>query len=311
MQHTGIRPGGVKHAGHAVESGTRYIIGGFCMHQHKMEPVRMLLNTVSAGSDENSSTTVSETASSTTIRKALEAAVALNPACDTAYSLLANHYESVEHNPAKAQKVLEYCLEHVHPQSGEVAYALGSLVMAQQNYQRAAECMELCLAADCNDVEAAAAAARAYAGLGNHIDKEKAMYELIIHNPGASVAAKASAYANLGVVHQGTDREIEYYQKALSLEPELFAPRYSLACAYTQRKDWKSAIQTFQQAVDHADTDDNAMKALRSLYRASGYWMQSDTESPAPTSPEDMMKRFQEIMGVQYYQRLDAARAGK
>ena len=295
--HTGqvtIRPGGVKHAGHAVKSGTRYIIGGFCMNQKKVESVRMLLATSTCAdvSDEEKKT-------------CLEVAVILNPACDAAYSLLANHYEDVDGDPLKAQQVLEYCLQHVHPASGEIAYSLGSIAMKQKDYARAKECMDICLAADEEDVDAMVTAAQALAGLGRK-DEEQTMWQRLVATPGASASTYATAYCNLGVLHQGEASEMEYYQAALVHSPDSFAPRYSLASCYGERHEYDKAIEHFRMAVSHADTEENTMKALHGLYRATTFFVQSD-KSFQLTSQEAIMGRFKELMGSDNLERLKAA----
>ena len=135
-----IRPGGVKHCGHAVHSGNRYIIGGFCMHKRKVEEVRQLLHAPPDTPAEMN-------------RKTFEAAVALNPRSDLGYNLLASVYEKAG-ELAKAQQVLEHCIQHVHPYSGDVAYALGSLYKDQKEYEKARECFKTCLKCDEYDFDA-------------------------------------------------------------------------------------------------------------------------------------------------------------
>ena len=135
-----VRPGGVKHCGHAVHAGNRYIIGGFCMNKRKVEEVRQLLHCPP------------ETPESIR-RKTFEAAVALNPQSDLGYNLLASVYEKAGET-AKAQEVLEHCMQHVHPYSGDVAYALGSLYKDQKEYEKARECFKTCLKCDEYDFDA-------------------------------------------------------------------------------------------------------------------------------------------------------------
>jgi len=299
-----IRPGGVKHAGHAVRSGTRYIIGGFCMHRNKPEVVRQLLSSshISAGQ---------------TPTRLLEAAVAWNPACDASYSVLADHYEKVLDDVTRAQHVLEYCLQHVHPQSSPVAYALGSLYYQQQQQHGSQgeqetnwadgirQCMQTCLNVDSNDVGAMKLAAEAYAQLGD-ITQQRAMYERIVYSPTvqASPDDQAMAYCSLGLLQEGTDAELECYQRALAVQPNHFGAWYSLAAAYGSRQDWNAAIETFRQAVPHATTPELEHKALQGLYQAASFLLRNDSNQPPPTSREEIIARFRNIMGSENWDRL-------
>lgn len=135
-----VRPGGVKHCGHAVHSGQRYIIGGFCMHKRKVEPVRQLLHCPPDTPE-------------ATLRQTCEAAVALNPQSDLPYNHLAGVYERAG-EVAKAQAVLEHCIQNVHPYSGDVAYALACLYKDQEEYEKARECFKKCVKVDEYDFDA-------------------------------------------------------------------------------------------------------------------------------------------------------------
>jgi tetratricopeptide (TPR) repeat protein len=292
-----IRPGGVKHCGHAVDSGVRYIIGGFCMHRNKVETVRQLL-------------TSDSTTSAADQRANLEAAVVLNPQSDAGYNLLANSYEQAGDKVA-AQKVLEYCLQHVHPVSGEVAYSLGSLYLEQEQYGKVVECMETCLRADDCDVDAMMTLAHAHAGLGDATGEEEC-YQRIIRTASGSNKVIAAAYCNLGVLNQGkTDEEIQYYTKALEYVPENFEARYSLAGAFANSGQWTEAVATFKEAIDQArDNEGYAVKALKALYKASLELIRTSS-APPPASQEEMMQRFQNVMGSENYERLAANAAAR
>lgn len=286
-----VRPGGVKHCGHAVTKGTRYIIGGFCMHRNKVETVRQLL------------TPTTSTAAAPINNKAnLEAAVALNPACDAAYNLLANDYLQAGEK-VKAQQVFEYCLQHVHAKSGDIAYSLGSLYLEQDLHQKAKECMETCLQADDCDMDAMMALAQACSGMGDAAGEE-ACYQSVIQTDTAAPKVIASAYCNLGVLHQGQPEEVEYYRKSLECVPDNFEPQFSLACAYASQQQWPEAVQAFRTAIDLTADKEFSVKALQALYKASMNLIRSDSSQPA--TREAMMARFHEVMGLDNYSRLAA-----
>lgn len=275
-----VRPGGVRHCGHAVESGTRYIIGGFCLHRNKPEAVRMLLNNLDSEPNE--------------IQKlALEAAVALNPACDAAYNLLAHHYETVLNDKQKAQEVLEYCLSHANDSSGEVAYALSSLYLDQKDYDNAESCLETCLEVDPADVDALLSLAQCSSAKGN-VSREQQLYERIIATPTGSNDVLAQAYCNLGVLQEGTNAELECFRKSLALKPaNNFSSQYSLACALASRQEWKDAIVGFKLAVDQADNEQNGIQSLQQLYKAAVHMIRTEmTNSEPPPSQAAMTRNF-------------------
>jgi tetratricopeptide (TPR) repeat protein len=284
-----IRPGGIKHCGNAVESGTRYIIGGFCLHKKKAELVRQLcLPSPDVTTEQRI--------------KALEAAVVLNPNCDVPYNLLANAYEEQGH-VEKAQHVLEYCLTHVHATSGEIAYSLASIYMCQGLHEKARACLQICLEADPGDVDAMLSMAQTCAALGDKQSEEE-NYRKLVNTPGAKDAAVASAYCNLGVLYEGSDKEIECYIKSLEIALNSFAPRYSLACAYASRKQWDLACTAFRYAIECADSEESKTKVLKLLYQAAASLIQLDKTAPA--SREEMLNRFKAVMGEDNYNLLAA-----
>jgi tetratricopeptide (TPR) repeat protein len=288
-----IRPGGVKHAGHAVESGVRYVIGGFCMNREKPEPVRMLLT---PGSPE-------ELASGSQMR-ALEAAVALNPAFFGSYTNLANEHKR-QGNDRKAQEVLEYCLEHVHPLAGEAAYSLGMLYLEQSELAKAKECFETCLKDDPQDTEAMMALAQLCNQQGDRAGEES-FYEKVLATPGTQARVRASAYCNLGVLHEGDESEIECYLRSLALRPDYFQARYSLASALASRERWLEAVEHFRAAVEmEGAPPEHAVQGLGLLYRAAVMHLQS---TDPPRSQQEAMERVKSLMGAENYARLAASR---
>lgn len=277
-----VRPGGVKHCGHAVHSGTRYIIGGFCMHKQKVEQVRQLLHSPPDTPD-------------STLRKTCEAAVALNPSTDLGYNLLANVYEKAG-EVEKAQEVLEYCLEKVHPYSGDVAYALGSIYKDKKEYEKARTCFKTCLKCDKYDFDAMMAVVSMSAALGDKATEEE-YCRLIVDKGGASSDIAGQAYCNLGVLYEGKDEEIGYYQKSIELKPAAFAPVYSLACAYATRQQWSLAAEQFKRSLSlEAQNEEEKFQALKNLYRCSCSVIQSDPAAGS-MSQQDLLGRLQEMMG--------------
>ncbi|KAL7560637.1 hypothetical protein ACA910_001321 [Epithemia clementina (nom. ined.)] len=311
-----IRPGGVKHCGQAVESGVRYVIGGFCMHRHRPEPVRQLLSPP---------TTVAN----------VQAAIVLNPNFDPSYNVLSralkdeataknqNNNDAAMAAAAAAstlqqrQQVLEYCLQHVHPYAGDVAYDLASVYQAQGKLEQAVHCLETaCLRADPNDVEALVALLMLAAQLGD-TDKERLYAHRILQAPSAPPSALAKAYCNLGVLSAGTNDEIPYYQQALAHDPTRFAPRYSLACAYASQHEWQNALTEFRHALavltpDELDHEEKRVQTLKQLYVAAARQIQvennqsssSSGDEPKYKTQDQVMQRFGELMGEDHFQTL-------
>jgi tetratricopeptide (TPR) repeat protein len=278
-----IRPGGLKHCGYPVTSGTRYIIGGFCIDRTKVETTRMLM--VHTGPDRI---------------RAVEVAVYLNPNCDAAYNFLAHEYE-LSGELAKARQVLEYCLQNVNPRSSEVAYSLSSMYMDQRLFKKAKECLDICLSADDADVDALMATAQCFAALGD-TDMELSHLQRIVNIPGANPKVLSQAYCNLGVMHQAQESEIQYYLKALECYPQSFEARYSLACAWASQSEWTKAVEQFKLALENVRDQESRKKALQSLYTASVHLLRKT--ATLSSSQEGMIQKFQETMGADNFAEL-------
>jgi tetratricopeptide (TPR) repeat protein len=292
-----VRPGGVRHCGNAVLSGTRYIIGGFCMNVNKVEYVRMLMG---LGSEE------SQKGNYKKAEEALEAAIALNPNFDGPYSHLADLLTK-QGNKAKAQQVLEHCLEHVNPKGSEIAYSLGTTYLEQGEYDKATRCIKVCLEIDDCDVDAMMAMAQICTGRHDNAGEE-AWLQRIISTPGASKEVAGKAYCNLGVIYADTEKEVEYYEKSLELAPDRFPSLYSLGCAYASQQKWDSAVSAFRKAIDVADDgSDDEKQALANLYRVTMAKLQHENRS-GTSSREEMMKMFMDVMGEANFRKLSASR---
>ena len=267
------------------------------MNNKKIEYTRMLMG---LGSEETQKGNYKKA------EEALETAIVLNPSFDGPYSHLANLL-SKQGNTAKAQRVLEHCLEHVNPKGTEIAYSLGSLYLEKGDYDNVVKCMNICLEIDEGDADAMMAMAQACAGKQDNAGEE-AWYQKLVSMPGTSKDLAGKAYCNLGVLYAGSPKEIEYYEKSLALAPDKFAPNFSLACSYASKQDWDPAIDAFRKALDVAkEGSDDEKQALQNLYRCVMGKLQRDNPSGA-SSREEMMQRFVEIMGPENFEKLSSMR---
>ena len=304
--HVTIRPGGVKHCGQAVETGVRYVIGGFCMHQDKPEVVRQLLSPPATVPN-------------------VQAALCFNPRFDPSYNVLSRTLQEQTKEGdgddttigKQRQQVLEYCLDHVHPYAGDVAYDLASVYQAQGKVEEAVACLQdSCLVADPMDVEALTSLLMLSAQLGRP-DKERLYANRILQAPSAPPLALAKAHCNLGVLEAGQDTEIPHYQASIAQDGSRFAPRYSLACAWASQKNYVQALEEFPRAlaVLSPDTDsDYATKrqtTLKQWYVAAMRHMESENAHAQQTTgkakyvtQEQVMTRFGQLMGTQNFQEL-------
>jgi len=278
------------------------------MHKRKPELVRQLLT---PRPDENSD--LSQT-------QALEAAVALNPDCDASYNLLANEYEK-RGMREKARHVLEYCLERVHPLSGEAAHALGCLYYKQNDLEKAKRCFEICLEADEYDADAMSMLAQVCQSMSDAAGEE--LYnKRVVATPGTTPTLLAKAYCNLGILYAGKDEEIGYLQKSLQYKPDSFETQFCLACAKADRGEWMDAVQGFRAALSvkddasaageelaggEKDKDDRRLKALQYLYKATANYLRTGIPpEQQPKSQQATIRLFQDLMGGDNYNRLVA-----
>ena len=293
-----VRPGGVLHYGSEVTSGIRYIIGGFCMNKQKVEYVRMLLNVGLEFAQQNN------------FQKAVhafESAIALNPNFYGGYAHLAQSLIELG-EPQRAQTVLEHCLEHVNPHSNEVAYSLGTMYLDQGLHDKAKNCMDVCLRADEYDADAMlcmAAACREQ----NDAKGEEEWYERIISIPGGDKEAKiqSQAYCNLGILNQGTEKEIGYYQKSLEYGASAFAPTYSLASAYANRQKYELSLELYHKAMKLAKPGTKEeSETLTNMYKVAIHIVSNENDKSS--NQQEMMKRLVELMGQGNFDKLAASR---
>ena len=285
-----IRPGGIRHCGNPLKSGERYIIGGFCMNQKRVEHVRQLVNNCP------------NRCSPKQIREALECAIALNPGCDAAYSNLGQIYEN-QGDKAKAKQVMKDCLANANPKSCASSYYLGTMNYQEGNYEEAKGYLQNCLDIDPVDGDALGAIAQCYANLGEK-DEEKETLNKIIVAPGVSNRVICQAYCNLGILHAGQDVELTYYENSLKVNPENLPALHNLGSAYARRKEWDKSIGTFRKVVEDLVTnDDDKFNYLKMLYQVVTAKLRALDDCK---SREEMMERLANDMGEQNMKQLMA-----
>jgi len=285
-----IRPGGIRHCGNPLKSGTRYIIGGFCMNKRRVEHVRQLVNNCP------------QRDSAQKINEALECAIALNPGCDAAYSNLAQIYEN-NGDKMKAKQVMEDCLANANPKSCASSYYLGTMHYQEENYEEATKYLQKCLDIDPADGDALGAMGQCYANLGDK-DKEKEILNRIIVAPGVSNRVICQAYCNLGIMHAGQDIELSYYENSLKAEPNNLPALHNLGSAYAKRHEWDNAIGVFRRVVkDLAKSEEDKFNYLKMLYQVVTAKMR---ELNNCKTREEMMTELASRMGEQNFKQLMA-----
>lgn len=297
-----VRPGGIRHGGNPLESGVRYIVGGFCMHKEKVETVRMLLDNPPA-------------AAGATEREALEAAVALEPRCDLPYATLAHLYER-DGDAGKARAVVEECLAVANPRSASAAYYLGTMSYRAGDYEKAVACMETCLGVDPKDGDAMQTLYQSFAQLGRQEDEARVLVRLVA-TPGVSRRVLANAHCNLGTLCADGDAELGHYSAALDCDPTSASTWHSLGSALASQQSWQKAVAAYQRTLELLDGGgDSAEEApgqrretLGCLYRAAAQQLRGDLAARAASAPpakEAMLDMLVQIMGADNYKGLVA-----
>ena len=315
-----VRPGGIRHGGNPLESGTRYIIGGFCMHKKKVEVTRQLMaNPCSSNAN--------------LVRDCLEAAIVFNPNCDLPYSTLAHIYEK-EGDQTKALNVVKDCLHTANPHSVSASYYLGTIGHYQAgDYKKAVECMHVCLGVDEKDGDALQTLYQSHAKLGN-TQEESNVLKRLVKTPGVSNRVLANAHCNLGTLCDDIDAEIDHYLKAIDCDSTSISSWHSFGSALStsalasyQSKDIQASQNNFKQAVaaykkvidlidsgtgrsseddfsstlSNDDIQQQRNETLDCLYRAATLQMRTELElnpPPGGQPPQEvLMEKLKNIMG--------------
>lgn len=141
--HGTFRPGSVRHGGHRVNSGTRYILGAFLLLENRVEHVRRLKN---RGSELRKVPDLEGAA------KHFEWALSINPKCTTCLKDWAEilyaqkNYRAAEEKIRKALELLEY-------KDSDALFVLGVLLSEQGRDDESIEAYKQSLALNAEDAE--------------------------------------------------------------------------------------------------------------------------------------------------------------
>jgi tetratricopeptide (TPR) repeat protein len=119
--HATFRPGSVRHGGHPVSAGTRYVLGCFLLLEDQVEHVRRLKN---RGSDFRRQGNLDEAI------KHFEWALAINPQCTTCLKDLAE-VRLRQRKLGEAESLLKRALELLQYKDSDALFSLG-LVLSEQ-----------------------------------------------------------------------------------------------------------------------------------------------------------------------------------
>lgn len=154
--------------------------------------------------------------------------------------------------------------------------------------------MKTCLQVDPTDGDAMGTLAQIMANLGRP-EEEHELYQTIVSTPGVSKRILSNAFCNLGTMQDGNiQMEMDFYQRALELEPSNVAALQSMGSAYASLKEWQKAIAVYRQALE---LDGDNPEVLTLLYRCATQQLREETSPEQQQSRETMMTRLGEIMG--------------
>lgn len=294
-----VRPGGLRHGGNPLESGVRYIVGGFCMHKKKVETVRMLLE---PSDDENVE------------REALEAAIAFNAKSDLPYARLAHIYEK-NGDQSKALNVVEDCLAIANPASASAAYHLGTASYKSGDYQKCIRMMRICLDVDPKDGDALQSLYQSYAKLGM-ADEEREVLRRVVSAPGVSSRVLANAHVNIGVSCEDVDDEVGHYLDAINHDPGHIAAWHSFGSALASQRKWEPSVRAFKRAMEliaagdgsgEDSTPEKRGETLTCLYRAATQQLKGElaSDNNPPADRGVILGRLKNIMGEKSYAEME------
>lgn len=119
--HGTFRPGSVRHGGHAVTQGTRFILGAFLLIEDRVEHVRRLKNQGSAFRRANDFNAA---------EKHFQWALALNPKCTTCLKDWGELLYA-QNDLIAAEEKIRYALELLEEKDSDAFFSLGQVLSAQ------------------------------------------------------------------------------------------------------------------------------------------------------------------------------------
>jgi tetratricopeptide (TPR) repeat protein len=141
--HGTFRPGSVRHGGHRVTDGTRYILGAFLLLEDKVEHVRRLKN---RGSELRRLPDLDGAA------KHFEWALAMNPMCTTCLK----DWAEILHKKKQfreAEEKIRYALELLENKDSDALFTLGLLLSEQGRDDESIEAYQQSVALNAEDAE--------------------------------------------------------------------------------------------------------------------------------------------------------------
>jgi len=241
-----LRPGSVRHGGHRVTGGDRYILGAFLLIADRVEHVRRLNN---QGREARGRMDLRAA------RLLFKWAVELNPKCATclknwaeALTVTANGAPPSARYAAAAEEKLRRALELL-PDDSDAWFSLGVLLSGQGRKDDALAAYEASLAINADDHELCYNLGVQLGDRQRHAD-EIAMYERAL----AIKPDFGKAWANLGVAHAASgnlDAAEAPFARACEHQPE-------------ERNNWVN-LARLHQAQGRTEAARDAMMRARSL----------------------------------------------
>lgn len=230
--HATWRPGSVRHGGHRVSRGERYIIGAFLLLEDRVEHVRRLKNRgakLRTKGDLNGATQL------------FEWALAINAKCATCMKDLSELRSSLaDMEPQNRQAHLNEAEAFVRrsldllPSDSDALFNLGLVLSKKGDSAGALKAYEASAAVNADDVEL--------------------LYNL----------AMKYGEANR------RDDEVQTYRKALLAQPSFGKARCNLGAALAETGDLDGALAEFLEAVRHDPTSPTPWQNLAVLYHKQG-----------------------------------------
>jgi len=248
-----FRPGSIRHGGHKVESGTRYILGAFLLIEDRVEHVRRLKN---RGADLRKEGKLDEAI------KHFEWALALNPKCTTClkdWAEILQYRKQYSFAEEKVRRVLDLLEE----KDSDALFTLGQLLSEQGKDDESIAAYTKSIGLNADDVELCYNLGIKYGAKGDFTSEVK-MYERA-----TNIDSKyGGAWLNWGtsLAEQGNIEEAEQkFNTAVECCPDV-APRAMLNLAIIYQMN-------AQKAAQGGNTDD----AKSNVQKASEYL---DTAKP-------------------------------